>query len=351
MASVRNCSFHNNSAVGKGGAFYCANRADVEIFNCVFRDNYALNGGAIGINHACSVHVENCEIRNNNETRNGGAVYIESNDNSQFVNCIIADNSAEFGGAGYIHFYSDTRFYNCTISNNTASERGSAFYIFEFAKPRFTNTIIWNNKAPKGTQVWIYDPDSRPDFHFCVVEDGRRGIEGNGYARKFDTVSVEDPLFTDMSKGDYSLSAKSPCINAGTLVVEEGWEFPLKDIAGNKRINQGIVDIGALEYTGMVSVTNRLMYNTENHQKFTYSRTGAGCIAINLPAFTESRHVTNLTVNVFSPTGRLVYTLSRTNVSSQKIVLTGLNKNASGIYLVELKDDCKQLGTFPLKMD
>lgn len=351
MAYIRNCTFHHNSADGSGGALYCVNRANVRVVDCVFRNNSALSGGAITVNHICKVYIENCEIRNNSAAKNGGGVYIRSNDESKFINCIIADNmAAEGGGAGYIHFYSYPRFYNCTISNNTAGERGGAFYVFEFVKPRFTNTIIWNNSAPEGTQVWVYDPDSRPEFRYCVVEDGKKGIDGNGYAGKFDTVSVDDPEFVNMLKGNFSLSAKSPCVNAGTSVLENGFELPLKDIAGNKRINQGIVDIGALEYTGTVETISRPSVDTKNH-KISCSKSGAGCIVIDLSAFTESKPLTNLTVDVFSLAGRLIYTLSRTSVYSHKLELPGLNKYGSGIYFIELGDGRRHLGTLSFKMD
>jgi len=53
-----------------------------------------------------------------------------------------------------------------------------------------------------------------------------------------------DPLFRDPAGGDYSLLPCSPLINAGSNAAALGI---LTDIAGNPRILEGIVDIGAYE--------------------------------------------------------------------------------------------------------
>ncbi|MFN0215379.1 MAG: choice-of-anchor Q domain-containing protein, partial [Saprospiraceae bacterium] len=53
-----------------------------------------------------------------------------------------------------------------------------------------------------------------------------------------------DPLFRDTAAGDYSLLPCSPLINAGSNAAAAGI---LTDIAGNPRILEGTVDIGAYE--------------------------------------------------------------------------------------------------------
>ncbi len=53
-----------------------------------------------------------------------------------------------------------------------------------------------------------------------------------------------DPLFRDTANGDFSLLPCSPLINAGSNLAAAGM---LTDIAGNPRIQDGTVDIGAYE--------------------------------------------------------------------------------------------------------
>ncbi len=58
-----------------------------------------------------------------------------------------------------------------------------------------------------------------------------------------------DPLFRDTANGDYSLLPCSPLINAGSNAAAAGI---LNDIAGNPRILEGRVDIGAYEAPAFV---------------------------------------------------------------------------------------------------
>ena len=52
----------------------------------------------------------------------------------------------------------------------------------------------------------------------------------------------------------YSLSAGSPCIDAGTLNLPPGLELPETDLAGNPRVYNGYVDMGAYEYGPWVNI-------------------------------------------------------------------------------------------------
>jgi hypothetical protein len=61
---------------------------------------------------------------------------------------------------------------------------------------------------------------------------------------------TNDPLFVNLSAGDYHLQSTSPCINSGLNAAAHG----TTDLDGNPRIVRGTVDIGAYEYQGTGSV-------------------------------------------------------------------------------------------------
>ena len=53
-----------------------------------------------------------------------------------------------------------------------------------------------------------------------------------------------DPLFKGAAVGDYRLTRNSPAVNAG---LKEDWMVDALDLAGNARVNDRIVDLGAYE--------------------------------------------------------------------------------------------------------
>ena len=63
-------------------------------------------------------------------------------------------------------------------------------------------------------------------------------------------------MFDTATMYPYSLSAGSPCIDAGTLDLPPGIELPETDLAGNPRVYNGYVDMGAYEYGPWVGIEN-----------------------------------------------------------------------------------------------
>ena len=54
-----------------------------------------------------------------------------------------------------------------------------------------------------------------------------------------------NPRFVDAANGDFRLSMGSPCKDAGIL---EGWMAGAFDLAGGKRVFNGVPDIGCYEF-------------------------------------------------------------------------------------------------------
>ncbi|MCF8398582.1 MAG: hypothetical protein K9G58_10455 [Bacteroidales bacterium] len=71
----------------------------------------------------------------------------------------------------------------------------------------------------------------------------------------YDPTNIDaDPLWANTGYYPYMLSYGSPCINTGTLDLPEHIELPETDLAGNPRVYDGQIDMGAYEFGPWVGV-------------------------------------------------------------------------------------------------
>ncbi|HET6558914.1 MAG TPA: right-handed parallel beta-helix repeat-containing protein [Prolixibacteraceae bacterium] len=179
-----------------------------------------------------------------NEAVLGGGINCDYLSNPRIINNLIYGNKARRGGGIYCT-QSSPKLYNNTIVNNSA-EMGGGIWCYG-SSPEITNSIVWNNKATtQGGQ--IYYNDRLPLFSNCIVQSD------NGYIvdakENLKMVFSLVPNFMDEANDNFSLSAKSPAINTGTnKIINES--FPAKDLYGNIRVNDSIIDIGAIEFIGI----------------------------------------------------------------------------------------------------
>jgi len=203
--TLNNCTISGNSAADYGGAAYC------------------WNGGA----------VNNCTISGNSAAGYGGAVYCSSG--AELNNCTISgNNSADDGGGVYCSLGGAVN--NCTISGNTAANHAGGVHCYFGGA--LTNTIIYFNIASSGDNWYNQIGFGTGSYAFCCTTptNGLPGGEG----------CIEDnPLFVNTNAANYRLLSASPCIDSGTNLP---WMTVAKDLDGNPRIYDGIVDMGAYEY-------------------------------------------------------------------------------------------------------
>lgn len=115
------CKFIGNSAMYEGGAAYifsiCA-----QFVNCIFEENNAGRGGAIGIHWADSLGASDCVFQNNN-AGSGGAIYAiggKFSINVNLIRCDFYENMA-LGDSGAIDFWgSNLSMADCNFTNNHA---------------------------------------------------------------------------------------------------------------------------------------------------------------------------------------------------------------------------------------
>lgn len=205
-----------------------------------FNSVSGLQGDGGGIYNERTLRIENSTIFSNQAEREGGGIYNESG--LTISQSVIALNGAGGSGGGIYSEGSGFTIRQSTVSGNQAGE--SAGGIWANRLVRVDNTIValneavWNNDISLtehvgGNNLIGIDP------HFVIAPSmGDDGLAGT----------------SDDDMGDLRLSGNSLGIDAGNNAQaynSDGKLFDV-DIAGEVRVVNGTVDIGAYEYQGEV---------------------------------------------------------------------------------------------------
>jgi hypothetical protein len=127
------------------------------------------------------------------------------------------------------------------------AERGGGITYTSNSSSKLTNSIIWANTTLWGSQIDLGE-NSSVEVSYCNLQDGNEGVTATLDSRViWGLGNVEaDPLFVDIDDASCFVRVNSPCIDAGdNLAVPES---VVVDLAGNPRIVNDAVDIGAYEY-------------------------------------------------------------------------------------------------------
>jgi hypothetical protein len=213
---VRNCIFRDNEAI-QGGAVWVGGRAGATLEDCLFEDNLALVGGAVVLVNSIPTNtVRRCTIRNNRGDRDGGGI-LAFHCSALIEDCVIVDNSARDEGGGlYVGEVNrpgeeperSIEVRRCTIVGNQAGVRGSGISLNTDAVIRLENTVVAFNTRTVGLTaiaVSVYEMS-------CTLVYGN---DGDGLPSS--TVDLggnlfEDPQFCDLAT--FRLGAGSPCLPA-----------------------------------------------------------------------------------------------------------------------------------------
>jgi len=265
--TISNCNIVSNLGDGTGIHSYFANP---KINYCIIADNPG------GINCVGSCTVSHCIITGNRKSRSGGGFWtsggtsnleyciITNNSSSSYgggilfwnssgtiSNCIIAGNSSNAGG-GISCLYISPTITNCTITNNSCRYNGGGLYCKSGSKPNVSNCIIWDNIAGTGQDISVRF-SSELTVSYSNIKGGQTAVHVSGATLNWGSGNIEDdPLLVDSISGDYHLAAQSPCINSGDPnYIPTAAET---DIDGDSRVINGLIDIGADEFSEGVPV-------------------------------------------------------------------------------------------------
>lgn len=169
---IANCSVYDNEASNFGGGIYCNSTSSAYIENCDIYGNWAIHGGGITVNGE-DVTVDNCRIFGNFAMGYGGGILL-NNTAFSIENTAVAYNS----GVGGI--------FSMMAAPNEIEYCG--FYENEGGD--------FLGEALTGAGIVI-------------------GTNANGDSCDIYENLFLEPLFADVSMGDYQLTAMSPYVDAG----------------------------------------------------------------------------------------------------------------------------------------
>lgn len=227
----------------------------------IIEDNSAAYGGGILLSiDGVLLYSRRDIVRNNVAHFDGGGTHQKGPfDNEQILeNDCITGNQAGSNGGGVcsIADRDGLRIFSSTISGNRAP-RGGGVSISPHGATEINNSILWGNVDARGdiSEVYIAPGDNPVRFRYCDVRGGSQAFAGPG-AAAYDAAAWytpfanidSDPLFRGGAgvAPPYSLTGGSPCIDKGSNLLRL---FPLLDVdlAGNARLRNGTIDIGAYE--------------------------------------------------------------------------------------------------------
>ena len=291
VATIRDCNIlsnrvtqfmHTDTPWGGAGVYAAG---EVIVTNCLIEDNEASQrAGGIWL-HGGATLAERCTIRNNralgNRARNpngtgsmeegGGGAYCDFG--GQLRNCLIINNHANKIGGGAV-LSTNGRAKSCTIVGNTAGRSGGG--VQTLGPGHVVNSIVVGNLRGDADARVSDDVYVRHYYHVDVHQLmlgkaslrhsrvgattlhhttqrfylGRTaGYDPKNYKNKVAEVSPVkgEPGFVNAAKNDYRLQRGSPCIDAG---LNEDWMSKGKDHAGQPRVHNVNVDVGAIEFRG-----------------------------------------------------------------------------------------------------
>ncbi len=299
---ISNCRISNNKAYN-GAGIYCTNSSPVILNNliyfneveedgagincsslssptiyknhilgnigagviCLSESNPEIRSNIIENNHFCGIYVHghltkpliiDNKIYKNDGQR--GGINIQSQADAILINNIICHNrprALAVSGA-------DATLINNTIAFNYGNNSG--VIDIENSSPVFYNNIIYFNEIENMDdehQIVIEDIQSTPKFVNNDIQGGFEGFRGNGAGDNYDNSQYIDNIDSDpkfqrtpfdsalnvsLNDFDFRLNKYSPCIDAGANSIN-GYSLPETDIAGNSRIMNASIDIGAFE--------------------------------------------------------------------------------------------------------
>jgi hypothetical protein len=178
---LTNVSFRGNFAVGDGGGAHFTGAPTLT--RCLFEGNEAEWGGGLsGVGEPCAPMLTDV-ILAGNIAYGGGGMTIQSNATASLMNVTVVGNAADYASGVDISQNSTVTFESVTVALNSPDIGIGCFLSPE---PSLACCNVFGNEGG--------------DWEGCI--SAQYGANGNISA---------DPLFCDLTGGDYGLCEDSPC--------------------------------------------------------------------------------------------------------------------------------------------
>jgi len=237
------------TAIDGGGSVRCAHLVSGVLSGVTLANGYVNDsGGGVWMSGAA---LNNCVLSGNACEVYGGGAYLGQD--AVMNRCVLIGNSASQYGGGA--FSLGGRLHNCIVRENTAANVGGVYLVGGVAT--LNNCTVTDNSS--SGFVGGVCVDIAAQMNNCIVcsntadvgnadVDNLAGIvrytrAADGVTHGVDGCITNDPLFVNEAGGDYRLVVGSPCLDSGN----NDYAPTTIDLAGNARVQNGTVDMGAYE--------------------------------------------------------------------------------------------------------
>lgn len=212
---VSNTAFVGNASNLAVGGVWIYLGSEAQIDNCTFATNNApISGGAVVISDQARATIENSVFHGNMGGSSGGAILIDSGltQESQVIRgCLFYDNFAANAGAHLAVSFNPISLLleKCTFGLPTANSAASISI-----NNSGVNAILLDSSIVLAGSAGSIEaiPGSTLVSYSCV-----EGLASSS-VNAIDSID-EDPLFTDLANGVYTLEPGSPCLNSGNPLL------------------------------------------------------------------------------------------------------------------------------------
>ncbi len=380
------------------GGFFLLNSKNVSFNNVVFC-NCIGHDASIGDAYNCENLLFNNVKFSNNKGRSllliyHGNYHTELHyDTITFLKCIFENNTHmdNYSGGQGIHIFSDygeenyltVIFNNCLFNNNFSTEGATSIDAYLGCKVYLVNSTFASNKVnyPSKANISLleksrfycynsifYNPETNYELSINASYNGFyllklynslifRGVYGINNSTSdsiiyYDTTNINTiPLFYGGAEFPYNLSDESPCIDAGTQDLPQFIldNMPETDLAGNPRIFNGKIDMGAYEWNPTVDVKENPA--TGNQQPATDITAAPNPFSFLTYISAQWDKKANVTIAVYNYAGLPVKTLQSgiQLPGNCRMPWNGTDNNGNllpaGVYLIVLTVDGKNTGS------
>ena len=257
--TLTNLSFEDNRAqltyvddtLG-GGGIYLLDGSEATFSGATFSENEAANGGGMFIADS-NPTLTNVSFAGNQAgdgvSGSGGGLWNHEG-SPTLTNVLFGGNKATQDGGGMLSSGagSNVAIINATFSGNAAGGSGGGL---STTSPNMLidNTVIWNNQDSSGIGTAGASLSGLAVINYSLIQGqtppGTGNLDGTNPANNPQFVIPVDPTTAPTASGDLSVKYGSPIVDvANNAVIPPGVTL---DLAGNTRIYNGTVDMGAYE--------------------------------------------------------------------------------------------------------
>ncbi|CDW83870.1 UNKNOWN [Stylonychia lemnae] len=228
----------------------------VSIISCNFTYNYAVIQSMISVKTNSKLTINNT-LFNHTFSYARGSIALADYQNVQITiyNCIFFENTAVDGGLFFIHYGSNVDIYNSYFENNTALI-GSIAMIENQGQIKIKDSVLRENHALKSSIIAIIDSSDKTSiFDNCTFERNQ----------PLDPYSYSILVFSQWRDPRYNMfTIPNTLLNRNYMLNEIQYTFSVSKsnfIIKNSLIKEGINFI--ISYISDISVTNALFENVQ----------------------------------------------------------------------------------------